>query len=155
MNGVRVNEAFGHTINWDLIPTVAIGRADIWTNNPAFGLNAFGGAVSFQLKDGFTFQGFDFDTKAIPSVASAARCNTVSRTSIGRPILRRRGSRTTAGDTSQQQTHNCYCPIRIRTRERWQMRGQTSPFEYVTVSTIGAGSASTIVEKSCDGTPKN
>ena len=80
---------------------------------------------------------------------------TVSRTSIGRPILRRRGSRTTAGDTSQQQTHNCYCPIRIRTRERWQMRGQTSPFEYVTVSTIGAGSASTIVEKSCDGTPKN
>jgi hypothetical protein len=50
---------------------------------------------------------------------------------------------------------NCYCPIRIRTRERRQMRGQTSPFEYVTVSTIGAGSASTIVEKSCDGTPKN
>ena len=45
MNGVRVNEAFGDTVNWDLIPTIAIGRADVWTNNPAFGLNALGGAV--------------------------------------------------------------------------------------------------------------
>jgi iron complex outermembrane recepter protein len=63
MNGVRVNEAFGDTVNWDLIPTVAIGRADMWTNNPAFGLNALGGAVNFQMKDGFNFQGFDFDTK--------------------------------------------------------------------------------------------
>jgi iron complex outermembrane recepter protein len=63
MNGVRVNEAFGDTVNWDLIPTVAIGRADMWTNNPAFGLNALGGAVNFQMKDGFNFQGFDFDSK--------------------------------------------------------------------------------------------
>ena len=62
MNGVRVNEAFGDTVNWDLIPTVAIGRADVWTNNPAFGLNALGGAVSFQMKDGFPYQGFEFDT---------------------------------------------------------------------------------------------
>src|SRR5262249_31944020 len=28
MQGVRVNEAFGDTVNWDLIPTIAIGRAD-------------------------------------------------------------------------------------------------------------------------------
>ena len=34
MQGVRVNEAFGDTVNWDLIPTIAIGRADVWTNNP-------------------------------------------------------------------------------------------------------------------------
>src|SRR5262249_23533170 len=40
MQGIRVNEAFGDTVNWDLIPKVAIGRSDIWTNNPAFGLNA-------------------------------------------------------------------------------------------------------------------
>ena len=44
MQGIRVNEAFGDTVNWDLIPKVAIGRSDIWTNNPAFGLNALGGA---------------------------------------------------------------------------------------------------------------
>ena len=61
MQGVRVNEAFGDTVNWDLIPTVAIGRADVWTNNPAFGLNALGGAISFQMKDGFTYRGTEFD----------------------------------------------------------------------------------------------
>ena len=61
MQGVRINEAFGDTVNWDLIPTVAIGRADVWTNNPAFGLNALGGAVSLQMKDGFNYNGFEFD----------------------------------------------------------------------------------------------
>ena len=61
MQGIRINEAFGDTVNWDLIPTVAIGRADIWTNNPAFGLNALGGAVSLQMKDGFNYNGFEFD----------------------------------------------------------------------------------------------
>jgi len=58
-NGIRLNEAFGDTVNWDLIPEVAIDRADIWTNNPIFGLNAFGGAVSIQMKNGFTWQGFE------------------------------------------------------------------------------------------------
>ena len=76
MNGVRVNEAFGDTVNWDLIPTIAIGRADVWTNNPAFGLNALGGAVSFQMKNGFTYQGIEVDTRAGPTAASAARSNT-------------------------------------------------------------------------------
>src|SRR5262245_37119554 len=61
MQGIRVNEAFGDTVNWDLIPKVAIGRADIWTNNPAFGLNALGGAISFQMKDGFNYNGTEFD----------------------------------------------------------------------------------------------
>ena len=61
MNGIRINEAFGDTVNWDLIPTIAIGRADIWTNNPAFGLNALGGAVSLQMKNGFTYKGFEVD----------------------------------------------------------------------------------------------
>ena len=61
MNGVRINEAFGDTVNWDLIPTIAIDRADIWTNNPAFGLNALGGAVNLQMKDGFNYNGVEFD----------------------------------------------------------------------------------------------
>src|SRR5215467_9534589 len=61
MQGIRINEAFGDTVNWDLIPKVAIGRADIWTNNPTFGLNALGGAISFQMKDGFTYNGTEFD----------------------------------------------------------------------------------------------
>src|SRR5262249_42828009 len=59
LNGIRVNEAFGDTVNWDLIPTNAIDRADMWTNHPVFGLNALGGAVSLQMKNGFTWQGFE------------------------------------------------------------------------------------------------
>jgi iron complex outermembrane receptor protein len=58
-NGIRVNEAFGDTVNWDLIPPQAIYRADLFTNNPAFGLNALGGAVSLQMKNGFLWQGLE------------------------------------------------------------------------------------------------
>jgi iron complex outermembrane receptor protein len=57
MNGIRLNEAFGDTVNFDFIPTNAIDRADIQSNNPVFGLNALGGAISFQMKNGFTYQG--------------------------------------------------------------------------------------------------
>jgi len=56
-NGVRLNEAFGDSVNWDLIPRLAIGRADTWTSNPVFGLNALGGAVNLQMKTGFDFAG--------------------------------------------------------------------------------------------------
>jgi iron complex outermembrane receptor protein len=59
MNGIRLNEAFGDTVNWDLIPTVAIERADMWSSNPVFGLNALGGAVNMQMKNGFIWQGFE------------------------------------------------------------------------------------------------
>lgn len=62
-NGVRVNESFGDTVNYDLIPQVAIERTDIWTNNPVFGLNALGGALSFQTKSGFTFQGVELESQ--------------------------------------------------------------------------------------------
>jgi outer membrane receptor protein involved in Fe transport len=56
-NGVRINEAFGDTVNWDLIPTLAIKSVTVVTNNPAFGLNALGGAVDLQMKDGFNYRG--------------------------------------------------------------------------------------------------
>jgi iron complex outermembrane receptor protein len=59
LNGVRINEAFGDTVNFDFIPTNAIDRADIQSNNPVFGLNALGGALNLQMKNGFTFQGFE------------------------------------------------------------------------------------------------
>lgn len=58
-NGIRVNEAFGDTVNWDLIPEVAINQADVFSNNPVFGLNALGGAVSIQMKNGFNYHGFE------------------------------------------------------------------------------------------------
>ncbi len=60
VNGVRFNEAFGDTVNWDLIPPAAIRNVDIEPSNPLFGLNALGGALDVRLKDGFTFQGAQF-----------------------------------------------------------------------------------------------
>ncbi len=56
-NGVRINEAFGDVVNLDLIPQVAINRIDVVTGNPIFGLNALGGALNIQMKNGFTWQG--------------------------------------------------------------------------------------------------
>jgi iron complex outermembrane receptor protein len=58
-NGVRLNEAFGDTVNWDAIPQNAVARMDVWSANPVFGLNALGGAVNMVMKNGFTFQGAD------------------------------------------------------------------------------------------------
>ncbi|NOT67263.1 MAG: TonB-dependent receptor [Methylophilaceae bacterium] len=57
-DGVRVNEPFGDTVNWDLIPQNAIaGITLIPGSNPLFGLNTLGGALSVQTKSGEHFQG--------------------------------------------------------------------------------------------------
>jgi outer membrane receptor protein involved in Fe transport len=61
-NGVRINEAFGDTVNWDLIPTAAIQSVAVVTNNPAFGLNALGGSIDMQMKNGFIYHGAEIDT---------------------------------------------------------------------------------------------
>ena len=58
-NGVRLNEAFGDTVNWDAIPQAAVARMDVWTANPVFGLNALGGSVDLVMKNGFAWQGTD------------------------------------------------------------------------------------------------
>jgi iron complex outermembrane receptor protein len=56
-NGVRLNEAFGDTVNWDAIPETAIAHMDLWSSNPVFGLNALGGSVNIAMKNGFDWQG--------------------------------------------------------------------------------------------------
>jgi iron complex outermembrane receptor protein len=57
-DGVRINEAFGDTINWDLLPSGAIASVNLMPgSNPLFGLNALGGALSIQTKDGFANPG--------------------------------------------------------------------------------------------------
>jgi outer membrane receptor protein involved in Fe transport len=63
-NGVRINEAFGDVVNWDAIPSNAINSMSVVSNNPSFGLNALGGAVSIMMKDGFTYQGGELDVMA-------------------------------------------------------------------------------------------
>ena len=62
-NGVRMNEVFGDTMNWDLIPQIAIADIVMMSNNPAFGLNALGGSVNVIMKDGFGFQGATVDSR--------------------------------------------------------------------------------------------
>ena len=62
-NGVRINEAFGDTVNWELIPENAIDRTAIIAGNPIFGLNALGGAVTVTMKNGFTWQGSEADLR--------------------------------------------------------------------------------------------
>ena len=57
-DGVRVNEPFGDTVNWDLIPKAAISGINLMPgSNPLFGLNTLGGALSIQTKSGDLFPG--------------------------------------------------------------------------------------------------
>lgn len=58
-NGVRINESWGDVVNWDFIPEKAIDRVSLFPNNPVFGLNAIGGALSIQMKNGFTYHGVE------------------------------------------------------------------------------------------------
>jgi outer membrane receptor protein involved in Fe transport len=61
LNGIRINEAFGDTVNFDAIPAIAITDMAVVSGNPVFGLNAIGGAITISLKDGFQFQGGTID----------------------------------------------------------------------------------------------
>ncbi|HET7765687.1 MAG TPA: TonB-dependent receptor [Burkholderiales bacterium] len=57
-DGVRVNEPFGDSVNWDLIPKAAISSmALIPGSNPVFGLNTLGGALVLTTKSGFDSPG--------------------------------------------------------------------------------------------------
>ncbi len=53
IDGVRANEAFGDTVNWDLLAPAAIASIQLIPgSNPAFGLNTLGGAVAVYTKRG-------------------------------------------------------------------------------------------------------
>ena len=61
-NGVRINDPFGDTINWDLIPVSAIDNVQMLAGaQPVFGLNTLGGALSLRMKNGFGQQGTQLD----------------------------------------------------------------------------------------------
>jgi iron complex outermembrane recepter protein len=62
VDGARFNQPFGDTVDWDLIPDLAIDRLNLEGSNPVFGLNALGGALAVQLKNGFTYHGGEIDT---------------------------------------------------------------------------------------------
>jgi iron complex outermembrane receptor protein len=54
-NGVRVNEVFGDSVNWDLLTSSSVESMQIVAgSNPVYGLNALGGAITVQTKTGFS-----------------------------------------------------------------------------------------------------
>ena len=58
-NGVRINEPFGDTVQFDLVPLFALDLLQLSAGaEPTFGLNALGGALALQLKNGFDNRGF-------------------------------------------------------------------------------------------------
>src|SRR5882762_3348178 len=62
VDGVRVNESFGDTVNWDLIPESAISTVTLMSgSNPMFGLNTLGGALSVHTKSGHDDPGSEFE----------------------------------------------------------------------------------------------
>jgi iron complex outermembrane recepter protein len=63
-NGVRINESYGDVVNWDFIPEMSIRKLSLVPNNPTFGLNAIGGAMTIDMKNGFTYQGKEIEAMA-------------------------------------------------------------------------------------------
>lgn len=64
LDGVRVNEPFGDSVNWDLIPRVAISSFALMPgSNPLFGLNTLGGALSMRTKSGWTDPGASIEVE--------------------------------------------------------------------------------------------
>ncbi len=62
VDGVRFNQPFGDAVAWDLIPDVAINAMTVEGSNPVFGLNALGGSISVQMKNGFNWDGAQLET---------------------------------------------------------------------------------------------
>jgi iron complex outermembrane recepter protein len=64
-DGVRMNEAFGDTVNWDALPSNAVASINVMPgSNPLFGLNTLGGAISIRTKDGFAYPGRQVSLRA-------------------------------------------------------------------------------------------
>jgi iron complex outermembrane recepter protein len=61
-DGVRINEAFGDVVNWDLLPRSAISSVQLLPGSmPAFGLNTLGGALAIYTKSGAQYPGLSLE----------------------------------------------------------------------------------------------
>ena len=83
-NGVRINEVFGDVVNWDLIPQSAINRLTLVPSNPVYGLNATGGALAFEMKNGYTYHAVEGEVnggsygRAVASVQAGGEVGNLS-----------------------------------------------------------------------------
>ena len=64
-DGVRINEAFGDVVNWDLVPRSAISSVQLIPgSNPVFGLNTLGGALAIYTRSGAPHPGAALELSA-------------------------------------------------------------------------------------------
>ena len=140
-NGVRVNEVFGDTVNWDFIPEYAVARLDVVPNSPIFGLNALGGALSIRMKDGFGYRGAEaevlggsFGRRSVTVQAGGQNGNVAAY--IAADALNDNGWR----DRSESRLRRLYADIGVR--------GENSEFHlsYTGASNFFGAAAATPVE---------
>ncbi|MGB7989851.1 MAG: TonB-dependent receptor [Candidatus Methylophosphatis roskildensis] len=63
-DGVRINEPFGDSVNWDVIPRAALASITLMPgSNPLFGLNTLGGALALRTKSGYTNPGTSIEAQ--------------------------------------------------------------------------------------------
>lgn len=64
-DGVRINEPFGDTVNWDLLPSDAVRSITLVPYaDPVFGLNTLGGSVLVHTRDGRSDPGGEVGVEA-------------------------------------------------------------------------------------------
>jgi iron complex outermembrane recepter protein len=62
LDGVRINEAFGDIVNWDLIPQAAIADLTLMPgSNPLYGLNTLGAEIALRTKSDDTHPGVEVE----------------------------------------------------------------------------------------------
>ena len=62
LDGVRINEAFGDVISWDMLPESAISTITLVPgSNPMYGMNTLAGALVMTTKNGVTHEGGEFE----------------------------------------------------------------------------------------------
>ena len=88
VNGVRFNQPFGDTVDWDLLPDSAIDKLNLEGSNPVFGLNALGGSVNVELKDGSVIRGSRPIRPAARSGRSRASSSMASAWATPQPMSR-------------------------------------------------------------------
>ncbi len=65
LDGVRINEAFGDVISWDMLPESAISTITmIPGSNPMYGMNTLSGALVMTTKNGLTHEGNEVELTA-------------------------------------------------------------------------------------------
>jgi outer membrane receptor protein involved in Fe transport len=62
LDGVRINEAFGDVISWDMLPESAISTMTVVPgSNPMYGMNTLSGALVMTTKSGLTHEGNEIE----------------------------------------------------------------------------------------------